>query len=86
MVCGNGIGTESHAVVQAVAPYCKKAVFDADALRLPLPVRTGETIYTPHAGEFARMTGKELPGRYDWAGLHARDAGISGDRPPQRAY
>ena len=37
VVCGNGLGTESHEVVLAVAPHCKKAVFDADALRLPLP-------------------------------------------------
>ena len=41
VVCGNGLGTESHAVVKAIAPHCKKAVFDADALRLPLPRGTG---------------------------------------------
>ena len=45
----------------ALAPHCKKAVFDADALRLPLPVAAGETIYTPHAGEFFRITGIKLP-------------------------
>jgi ADP-dependent NAD(P)H-hydrate dehydratase / NAD(P)H-hydrate epimerase len=61
VICGNGLGTESHAVVRAVAPHCKKAVFDADALRLPLPAAKEETIYTPHAGEFARMTGITLP-------------------------
>ncbi len=78
VVCGNGIGTESHAVVRAVAPYCKKAVFDADALRLPLPVAATETIYTPHAGEFARMTGKELPEDTIGRARMAQDAGISG--------
>ena len=61
VVGGNGIGTESHEVVLAVAPHCKKAVFDADALRLPLPKAVGETMYTPHAGEFARITGTRLP-------------------------
>jgi ADP-dependent NAD(P)H-hydrate dehydratase / NAD(P)H-hydrate epimerase len=78
VVCGNGVGTESHAVVCAVAPYCKKAVFDADALRLPLPVAAHETLYTPHAGEFARMTGKELPGETIGRARMARDTGISG--------
>jgi ADP-dependent NAD(P)H-hydrate dehydratase / NAD(P)H-hydrate epimerase len=61
VICGNGIGTASHDTVRAVAPHCKKAVFDADALRLPLPGACDETIYTPHAGEFARITGVRLP-------------------------
>ncbi len=60
VVCGNGMGTESHDIVLAVAPHCKKAVFDADGLRLPLPKAAGETIYTPHAGEFARISGVKL--------------------------
>jgi len=62
VVCGNGLGTESHEVVLAVAPHCKKAVFDADALRLPVPKAEGDTVYTPHAGEFARISGARLPG------------------------
>ncbi|HVP95574.1 NAD(P)H-hydrate dehydratase [Methanoregula sp.] len=63
VVCGNGLGLESHGAVLAVAPYCKKVVFDADALRLPLPKAAQETVYTPHAGEFARIAGKhQLPG------------------------
>lgn len=57
VVCGMGIGSESHHIVNAIAPSCQKAVFDADALRLPLPVAK-DTIYTPHAGEFLRITGK----------------------------
>jgi len=60
VVCGNGLGDASHEVVCAVAPHCKKAVFDADALRQPLPLAE-VTIYTPHAAEFTRMTGKTLP-------------------------
>jgi hydroxyethylthiazole kinase-like uncharacterized protein yjeF len=78
VVCGNGLGAESHAVVEAVAPYCKKAVFDADALRLPLPRARGETIYTPHAGEFARITGKTLPDDTVGRARAVRDAGIRG--------
>jgi NAD(P)H-hydrate epimerase len=61
VVSGNGLGSASHDVITAIAPHCKKAVFDADALRLPLPAAAGETIYTPHAGEFSRLTGKTLP-------------------------
>jgi ADP-dependent NAD(P)H-hydrate dehydratase / NAD(P)H-hydrate epimerase len=61
VVCGNGLGAASHELVTAIAPHCKRAVFDADALRLPLPCAREETIYTPHAGEFARITGTTLP-------------------------
>jgi NAD(P)H-hydrate epimerase len=78
VVCGNGLGAESHAVVEAIAPHCKKAVFDADALRLPLPVAKGETIYTPHAGEFARIAGKTLPDDTVGRARTVRKAGISG--------
>lgn len=58
VICGMGLGSGSHQVISSIAPYCKKAVFDADALRLPLPIAE-ETLYTPHAGEFTRMTGKK---------------------------
>jgi len=78
VVCGNGLGTESHAVVEAVAPHCKKAVFDADALRLPLPHARGETIYTPHAGEFARISGKPLPDDTVGRARVIKKAGIGG--------
>jgi len=60
VVCGMGLGRASHDVVLAVAEAAEKAVFDADALARPLPAAK-ETIYTPHAGEFARMTGAEPP-------------------------
>jgi ADP-dependent NAD(P)H-hydrate dehydratase / NAD(P)H-hydrate epimerase len=78
VVCGNGLGTESHAVVEAVAPHCKKAIFDADALRLPLPVASGETIYTPHVGEYARIAGTTLPDDTIGRARAARKAGIRG--------
>jgi hydroxyethylthiazole kinase-like uncharacterized protein yjeF len=78
VVCGNGLGTESHAVVEAIAPHCKKVVFDADALRLPLPRACGETIYTPHAGEFARIAGVTLPDDTAGRARMAKKAGIRG--------
>ena len=78
VVCGNGLGTESHAVITAIAPHCKRAIFDADALRLPLPAAQKETIYTPHAGEFTRITGKTLPEDTIGRAHAARDAGIGG--------
>jgi NAD(P)H-hydrate epimerase len=78
VVCGNGIGTESHDVVTAIAPHCKKAVFDADALRLPLPSAREETIYTPHAGEFARITGVTPPEDTIGRARAVQRAGIKG--------
>jgi NAD(P)H-hydrate epimerase len=78
VVIGNGLGLESHAVVQAVAPHCRRAVFDADALRLPLPAAQDETICTPHAGEFARITGTTLPDDTAGRARAVRDAGIRG--------
>jgi ADP-dependent NAD(P)H-hydrate dehydratase / NAD(P)H-hydrate epimerase len=70
VVCGCGLGDKSHDVITKAAPYMKKAVFDADALRNPLPVpaETGEVIYTPHAGELERISGYRPEGTlYDRA-------------------
>jgi hydroxyethylthiazole kinase-like uncharacterized protein yjeF len=78
VVCGNGLGPDSHEVVLAIAPHCKKAVIDADALRLPLPVAEHETMYTPHAGEFTRITGIRLPDTTRERALIAKGAGIHG--------
>ncbi len=78
VVCGNGLGAESHQVVREVIPCCKKAVIDADALRLPLPLAAGETLYTPHAGEFTRITGIKLPDGLRERALAAKGAGIRG--------
>lgn len=59
VVCGPGLGTaaDSLAVAAEVVGAAKKAVVDADLLRAPLPRAAAETIYTPHAGEFARAFG-----------------------------
>jgi len=78
VICGNGLGTESHKVIYAIAPHCKKAVIDADALRLPLPVAKNETLYTPHAGEFTRITGIKLSDDSKERALAAKGAGIQG--------
>jgi NAD(P)H-hydrate epimerase len=78
VVCGNGLGAESHGVIHRVANSCKKAVIDADALRLPLPVAEDETIYTPHAGEFTRITGMRLPDGSRGRALAVKDAAIGG--------
>ncbi len=83
VVVGNGLGIWSHNVVLAVAGAARKAVFDADALRLPLPV-SKETIYTPHAGEFQRMTGNPPPEGLAERGRAVRDAaggGVVGRKP-----
>jgi hydroxyethylthiazole kinase-like uncharacterized protein yjeF len=78
VICGNGLGTDSHEVIRAVAPYCKKAVIDADALRLPLPVAKNDTLYTPHAGEFARISGMKLSDDTKERALAVKGAGIQG--------
>jgi NAD(P)H-hydrate epimerase len=73
VVMGNGLGDQSHGVMRALAPHCRRLVCDADALRLPLP-RGKETIYTPHAGEYSRMTGNPPPGDLIAKGRAVRDA------------
>jgi len=78
VVCGNGLGAESHRVIQEVIPWCKKAVIDADALRLPLPMAADETLYTPHAGEFTRITGMKVPDGSRERALAVKSAGIRG--------
>ncbi len=59
LVCGPGLGTaaDSLAVAAEVVGAARKAVVDADLLRRPLPRARTATIYTPHAGEFARAFG-----------------------------
>lgn len=76
-VCGCGLGTESHAVISEIAGYMGRAVFDADALRTPLPAAK-DTIYTPHAGEFHRMTGFRLPEDPAGRARMVRDNGPAG--------
>jgi hydroxyethylthiazole kinase-like uncharacterized protein yjeF len=78
VICGNGLGTKSHSVIHTVSPYCKKAVIDADALRLPLPVAKYETLYTPHSREYTRITGVSLPDSTRERALVVKGAGIKG--------
>jgi NAD(P)H-hydrate epimerase len=77
VLCGNGLGTESHTVVTAIAGYCRRAVFDGDALRQPLPAAR-DTIYTPHAGEFMRMTGTQVLAELAARGRAVAEAAKSG--------
>ncbi|MDG6257766.1 MAG: NAD(P)H-hydrate dehydratase [Methanomicrobiaceae archaeon] len=60
VVFGPGLGKKSNEVVCRLAGRATRAVFDADALVHPLP-RARDSIYTPHAGEFRRMFGAEVP-------------------------
>ena len=77
VVMGNGLGDQSHHVVRALAPHCQKAVFDADALRKPLP-KAADSLYTPHAGEFERMTGTRPEDDLVSRARLVRDTGIPG--------
>jgi len=61
VVIGPGMGAMSHNVAVELAHASRRVVIDADALRPPLPAGD-ETVYTPHAGEFARAFGRKLSG------------------------
>ncbi|OPY36349.1 MAG: putative carbohydrate kinase [Methanoregulaceae archaeon PtaU1.Bin059] len=77
VVMGNGLGDRSHGVMVELARCCRRAVVDADAIKRPLP-RAEDTIYTPHAGEFARMTGVLPPGEPVPRARAVRDAAQTG--------
>ncbi len=57
VITGPGLGAdpESLEVAAQVVSAAKRAVVDADLLRNPLPKAREQTVYTPHAGEFARV-------------------------------
>ncbi len=57
VIAGPGLGADSESleVASQVVSAAKRAVVDADLLRNPLPKAREQTIYTPHAGEFARV-------------------------------
>ncbi|MDO9523439.1 MAG: NAD(P)H-hydrate dehydratase [Methanocorpusculum sp.] len=57
VIAGPGLGAdpESLEVASQIVSAAKRAVVDADLLRNPLPRAREQTIYTPHAGEFARI-------------------------------
>ncbi|MBN1322605.1 MAG: NAD(P)H-hydrate dehydratase [Methanotrichaceae archaeon] len=60
VVMGMGLGRapETKKALESIIPLCKRAVIDADALLPDLPLRG---IVTPHAGEFRRISGLDLP-------------------------
>ncbi|MCD5409419.1 MAG: NAD(P)H-hydrate dehydratase [Methanocellales archaeon] len=63
VVIGMGLGRDelTRRAIKAIVPICKKVVIDADALSaLDLPL-DGSAIITPHAGEFKRVTGRDIP-------------------------
>lgn len=76
-VIGNGLGADAAQVARALAPHCRAAVFDADALRPPLPVARA-TVYTPHAGEFERSFGARPPDDLAGRGRAVRAAAKDG--------
>jgi ADP-dependent NAD(P)H-hydrate dehydratase / NAD(P)H-hydrate epimerase len=76
-VIGNGLGAAATGVARTLAPHCRAAVFDADALRPPLPVARA-TVYTPHAGEFARSFGARPPDDLVERGRAVRNAAKDG--------
>lgn len=77
VVLGNGLGSDAAPVARALAPHCRAAVVDADALRPPLPVARA-TVYTPHAGEFERAFGVRPPDDLPGRGRAVRDAARDG--------
>ncbi len=75
VIAGPGLGSdpESLSVASKVVSAAKRAVVDADLLRNPLPKAQEQTIYTPHAGEFARVFGP-VPEKLAERGIAVRDA------------
>lgn len=77
VVLGMGLGTASKTLrtVPKVVSLCKKAVVDADALNaLEFPLPGGvDMVVTPHAGEFKRLSGLDLPGDWEERGPHVKD-------------
>ena len=65
VILGNGLGRETPVPVLAeIIQSSRKIVCDADALQKPF-LGKEETIWTPHAGEFSRVTGmKSIPGTH----------------------
>ncbi len=70
---GLGVDPESLEVAAQVVSAAKRAVVDADLLRNPLPKAREQTIYTPHAGEFARVF-CPVPEKLSERGILVREA------------
>lgn len=78
VVLGPGLGGDDGFVREVVARRTGKLLIDADGLNNlggpdPLAARTGPTMITPHAGEFARLAGAEAS--YTAAMAFAEDTG-----------
>lgn len=69
VVVGNGLGRDAETLgaVEELLPMCGRAVLDADALKAVHEdtVLDGEVVLTPHMGELAAITGREIPGSLD---------------------
>jgi len=75
VIAGPGLGAdpESLEVASQIVSAAKRAVVDADLLRNPLPKALEQTIYTPHAGEFARVF-CPVPEKLSERGIIVREA------------
>ena len=75
VIAGPGLGADSESleVASQIVAAAKRAVVDADLLRNPLPKAREQTIYTPHAGEFARVFGP-VPEKLSERGIIVREA------------
>ncbi|MGB9901566.1 NAD(P)H-hydrate dehydratase [Methanothrix sp.] len=60
VVIGMGLGRDEETLkaVSQILPLCDRVVIDADALQPDMPLKG---IVTPHAGEFRRISGLDLP-------------------------
>lgn len=60
VVIGMGLGRDAETLeaVSQILPLCDRVVIDADALQPDMPLKG---IVTPHAGEFRRISGVDLP-------------------------
>lgn len=60
VVIGMGLGRDAETLeaVSQILPLCDRVVIDADALQPDMPLKG---IVTPHAGEFRRISGLDLP-------------------------
>ncbi|MCX8207225.1 MAG: NAD(P)H-hydrate dehydratase [Methanothrix sp.] len=78
VVIGMGLGRDAETLeaVSQILPLCDRVVIDADALQPEMPLKG---IVTPHAGEFRRISGLDLPKgreRIDVVRKFARDRGL----------
>ncbi len=78
VVIGMGLGRDEATLeaLSQIIPLCDRVVIDADALQPDLPLKG---IVTPHAGEFRRISGLDLPkgrDRFEVVRRFARERGL----------